>query len=213
MKLVFDEQLKHRIIGGLVIVSMAAVFLPAVLKKSNYRMDNHMQVAVRLPPKPALPKVGVPGEKELFEGVKVTQVSLPTENQIPPMPMIAKATPISDMNAMVEELPKTRIAKKEPIKKAIEKTQVALKKQAKTSGRYVVQLASFSQMANAKSLVSQLRQQGFKANYAKSTNKNGAIYKVLVGELKEIHDAQHLQKQLASSLQLHGFVVKAEGMG
>ena len=35
MKFVMDERLKHRLTGVVVILAIAAIFVPAVMKKSN----------------------------------------------------------------------------------------------------------------------------------------------------------------------------------
>jgi DedD protein len=73
---------------------------------------------------------------------------------------------------------------------------------------YAVQLASFAQQDNAKSLVSLLRKKGYRASYEKLDSKKGAIYKVLVGRVPQKDVAHTLQKELANNLQLKGFVVK-----
>lgn len=78
MKLVIDEKLKHRLVGVAVVLSLGAIFLPAMMKKSSQRLENHFSVKVQLPPKPTTPNVAITNEKEMFETIKVAKVEIPS---------------------------------------------------------------------------------------------------------------------------------------
>ena len=219
MKIVMSEQIKHRLTGLVVILSVAVIFLPTLLKQSNHRLEENISFSIKLPPKPAAPKVAVTDEKALFKTVKVAQVTIPKVVPTPVSAQIARAEPLNIksvvpsapvMNTEPElaaVIPSVKVAAA-PIKKVV----VAPKKVAKTStpkkGAYAVQLASFIQQDNAKSLVSRLRSKGYEASYNKFTGKQGEFYKVIVGQLEQRDAAQHLQKKLAQSMQINGFVVK-----
>ncbi len=216
MKFTIDDRVKHRIIGVFVLVAVAVIFLPAVMKKSNYRFDEHISLSVRIPKNPALPQVAMVGDKEMFKSVKVAHVDIPAVNTEPRLVATVKAEPISVLPqikpeptlAMVE-----KIAKSAP-KKLTPKLIVATKNTAppaaiaKQVTGYAVQLASFAQQSNAQSLVTQLRKKGYSATYQKISSKQGDLYKVIVGQLKEKTEASKLQKTLAVNMQLNGFVVK-----
>lgn len=77
MQLFQDEKIKHRIIGLAVLMSVALVFVPAMVKKSNQRLDRSMNLSLNLPPKPTFPKVAAVKPQELFKTVKVAQVVIP----------------------------------------------------------------------------------------------------------------------------------------
>jgi DedD protein len=77
MKLTMDERIKHRIVGLAVILSVAAIILPALLKKSNQSFDAMTRVAVRLPARPQTPQVSVADETRLFKTMKVAEVKIP----------------------------------------------------------------------------------------------------------------------------------------
>lgn len=82
MKLTLDEQVKHRLIGLAVILSIAAIFAPAMIKKSNQRLDENTTLFVKVPPKPTPPQIVMPEEKAMFNRVKVAKVEsvkTPTE--------------------------------------------------------------------------------------------------------------------------------------
>lgn len=222
MKFILTEQMKHRIVGVIVIVSLASIFLPALMKKSNYRFDETISVAVRLPAHPPAPKVHVVNEKQLFETVKVAKVKL---DPLPTAPVLqtVKAQPISQVEvppaqemANIDSLVKpaiTTVANVKPLeqKPVIAKINPLIKPPLANSiktGLFAVQLATFSQQKNAEVLVSKLKAKGFQATYYKFTGKQGILFKVLVGEAPRKEEAANLQKQLAQSMNLKGFVVK-----
>ncbi len=216
MKLVLEERVKHRLIGVVVLLSIAGLFLPAIMKKSNPHFEERISLSVRLPVKPNAPKVSITEEKTVFQAVKVAHVDIPTMPQAKPT-QIAKAESLS-IKSIVPSPPiiktpprvvnlasivRPAIKSASPPNKLAKAAVIALKKEG-----YAVQLASFSRQVNAESLVQRLRSKGYKASYNKTTNKQGAYYKVIVGELHGRDDALRIQKQLASNLQLNGFIIK-----
>ena len=216
MKLMMDERVKHRLTGVVVVISIAVIFLPAMIKKSNQRMGENIDVSIQLPSKPLPPHVAMVKESALFDTIKVAHVEIPVLVVPPRLSQVASSVPL--------EIKPTRVKLNEQgLAKAVSpasgqvqaKTTLAVvlpanvtKAVALNEVAYVVQLASFSQQSNAALLVERLRGKGYKANYIKITGKQGNIYKVLVGELNRRDDAQLLQKKLAGSLQLNGFIVK-----
>ena len=215
MKFVLDERVKHRLMGLVVIIAIAIIFLPAVMKKSNQRFEENVRVSVNLPAKPPLPKVAVSEEKKLFQEVKVAHVDLRSVEPVAPNQQV-KAEPLTMksnvVSAAVSTNKKLLEAKRESTARAKVQTLAVVKKLAPMSspkkGVYAVQIASFSQQSNAQTLVNQLRKQGFHASYNKITANKSEQYKVIVGELKQIEEAVNLQKQIQAKTQLHGFIIK-----
>ncbi len=74
MKLVMDERVKHRLIGLAVILSIGAIFAPAVMKKSSQRIDGNTSITIKLPHKPSQPEIDMVEQKALFNGSQVAQV-------------------------------------------------------------------------------------------------------------------------------------------
>ena len=96
MKVVIDEKVKHRLVGIAVILSIAVVFAPAILKKSQRRLEDTVSLSVKLPPKPSLPKVSVREPDTLFKTVKVAHVEVPpVEKSVLPALTLAKAESLS----------------------------------------------------------------------------------------------------------------------
>jgi DedD protein len=212
MKFALDERLKHRLTGLVVILSIGVIFLPAMLKKSNQHLEEKVSFSVRLPEKPAAPEVLVTKEKEVFQAVKVAKVDIPPLIQKKSIQLV-RAEPISLKSAMpaVIALNKT-LAKVEmdAIVRPAVKTASAPRKIAVAAVTglkkevYAVQLASFSEQSNAESLVTRLRNKGYKATY----NKAGAYYKVMVGQSERRQEAVNLQKKLSTNMSLNGFIIK-----
>lgn len=214
MKFVLDEHVKHRIIGIVVLLSIAALFVTTVMQKSTRNFEENMTLSVRLPAKPQVPKVAVSEEKTVFQSLKVAHVELPAMPVVKPI-QIAKAEPLSTKSfvpsAMIPYKKPTlinvasiaKLAVKSaavPVQRKLAKAAVAgIKKQ-----QYAIQLGSFSQQNNATSLVQRLKKQGFAA----MTNKQGAYYKVIVGQVFARDDALRLQKKLIANMQLKGILIK-----
>jgi len=213
MKFVMDERVKYRITGLVVIISIAAIFLPAMLKKSNQRFEENVNLSVRLPDKPIAPKVAMPAEKTMFKSIKVAHVTVPSVTEVPRITHIVKAEPLSSKSVVSASANRSvSLARMELVSGPAAKAAIASKKSVNAVKKevYAVQLASFSQQKNAQSLVTRLRKNGYTATYSKFNNKQGEFYKVIVGSLNQKNEAINLQKKLATRMQLKGFIIKTE---
>lgn len=94
MKLVMDEKVKHRLVGLAVIISLGAIFAPALIKKSNQGAEGNFSVNVKLPPKPLAPDVVVTDEQEVFKTIKVSRVDIPSDDSLDEPTKLANAEPI-----------------------------------------------------------------------------------------------------------------------
>lgn len=222
MKVVIDERVKHRLTGVVVILSIAVIFLPAMMKKSNQHFEDSMTVSLALPTKPTPPAVAIPNQTELFQSVKVAHVdikaiptepvatktvSLSTPISIPTIIETPQSSPVTPTAIVAEVSTPVKAVVKPVMERKKIATLIAPKAQTQKEG-YAVQLASFTQKRNAEYLVSRLRHQGYTATYNVLNNKEGDVFKVIVGSLHQKEAAIHLQKQLAANMQLKGFVVK-----
>ncbi|MBA4696780.1 MAG: SPOR domain-containing protein [Legionella sp.] len=97
MKLVLDERVKHRLIGLAVIISIAAIFTPAMVRKSNQKLDEQTQLSIHIPPKPTLPRIVMPDEEAMFKQTKITHLEIPAPPEKPAL-VLAKAAPLHAAN-------------------------------------------------------------------------------------------------------------------
>jgi len=228
MNISIDERTKHRLTGLVVILALAIIFVPAMIKKSNQRLEENIHVSVQLPLKPAAPKVAIADKQTVFENVKIAEVTLPVTKKPTHISQIArteglnlktlekKQEPVLNKPALSKATIKQPLIEKKskevnlvqvmPKPAVIPVDSVTLEKQM--GDAYAVQLASFSVQNNAEKLVARLRDQGYKALYHTITAGDSSFYKVIVGQLDDRHDADALKDKLSESMQLHGFVVK-----
>lgn len=212
-KLVLDERVKHRLTGVLVIVSIAVIFLPAMIKRSNQHLSERVNVSVKLPPKPLLPKVAMVEEKAVFSDIKVAKVDIPsveTSSSVKPISVGVQAPLKSPLVTpkLVEPAAQasTRVAFSRKLASNLKASLPMQRKVVSQKEAYVVQLAAFNQEENAVALVSRLRNKGYAARYS----KQGAMYKVVVSSLGNRNNARVLQKKIADTMQMNGLIVRAE---
>jgi len=186
-----DEQLKRRLIGATVLVSLAIIFLPMLLEHEP----------ATLKPEPMKP---IPGEPErnfdasLLQDVPpsnpITELAPPAKKTTvtPPAPAPVKPEPVQtpDMPAVAKAAPK-------PAPKKVSKAPAAPKKTAPSKAApsgWVVQVASLSSRENAMQLVRKLRKAGLDTMDPRPvTVKGKRFYRVQVGpEISKANAEKHL---------------------
>ena len=203
MKLVLNEQLKYRLVGLVVVMSLTVIFLPAIMKHSNQRFDESMNLSFRLPKKPLAPQVARVDKKNIFKSVKIATITMPPVEHV--HTDIVKATPVSLPPVTATAI---QVASRKPSQ--IQGSGLAsdlVKRTAKSSDYFAIQLATFSKQANADALVSHLRKQGFEANSQVINRDEGPLYQVIVGQLKQREQAIDLQRKLVNNTQLNGLII------
>lgn len=220
MKLVITERSKHRLIGALVILSIAVIFLPAVMQKSNQRFEENINVSLKLPTRPVMPRVAIPNQRVMFKAAKVAHVDIPAAPAVRTASLIAKAEPLvskaAQHPAVIASTPRLVAANKSSVVSIAQSIQTAQHHQSLGSGQaktlttpmFAIQVATFVQKSNANLLVGRLRDKGFVASYNTIKGKQGDVYQVVVGKLNQRHDAVNLQKRLADNMQLNGFIIQ-----
>ena len=209
MRWLTDDKIKHRIIGLAVLLSIALVFVPAMVKKSNQRLDEKMNLSVRMPKKPTPTEVTAEKPKELFKALTVAHVVLPQVVENKSAVKVARAESLSGQTmatrTVLQKAPVVANNAKQMSKPAPSFASAKIAAQIKSVKKdmFSVQLASFSRQDNALSLIQQLHKKGFNASF----DRRGGQYRVLVGQL-QLDQAKNLQKKLASATQLNGFLVK-----
>lgn len=189
-----ERGLKQRIVGALVLVALAVVFVPMLFN----REDDLRHVSVDAPPMPAFPSVP---EVEV-EPVEVPEPVPVTETPVEPVPAPVES-PASASSEPPTEAPPAEIqpaetAAAEPVKPEprLDPNQLSVS--------WSIQLASLSSRSSAEALQSTLRKQGYNA-YIRSVD---GMNRVFVGPLIERGEANRLRDQLHKQHKLNGFVVR-----
>ncbi|QZP30296.1 SPOR domain-containing protein [Pseudomonas sp. DR48] len=211
-----DKAYKQRMVGALVLVALAVIFLPMLFS----RQDEQRQVTVEAPSAPQAPSVPqvqvdpvvVPEPQALPEEPvpsddEVAQPVVPAKPIAPAAPVAPAAKPVAPAPAPVPALAaKPSAAPSQPISAAPGKPDTT-QSRVDANGLSVswsVQLASLSSRESAESLQKDLRSQGYNAYIRTADGKN----RVFVGPLIERAEADRLRDLLGRQKNLKGFVVR-----
>ncbi len=194
-----DKGLKQRMVGALVLLALAVIFLPMLLSRED-ELPRVVVDAPSMPAAPAMPQVEmqpvvVPEPQPLADELPVAgddvqapepsavpeAVPAPTPTAKPVAPAVAQAKPSAPTPAPASRLDGNSL----PIS-------------------WSVQLASLSSRDGAQGLQKTLRSQGYNA-YIRTVD---GMNRVFVGPLIERGEADRLRDQLNRQHKLNGFVVR-----
>ncbi|RAS20895.1 MULTISPECIES: SPOR domain-containing protein [unclassified Pseudomonas] len=214
---VLDKGMKQRMVGALVLVALAVIFLPMLFT----RQDEMRQVRVDAPQAPAMPSL---------PEVKVEQVAVPEPQPLPEEPqqqpvVVSESTapvrapsqpitpsPQTQPQPQVQAQPKPQTPVPTPApapaaKAAAPVASAPAPSKIDVNGLPVswsIQLASLSSRAGAENLQKTLRSQGYNA-YIRSA---GGMNRVYVGPLIERAEADRLKDVINRQQKLNGFVTR-----
>ncbi|CAI8740259.1 DedD protein [Pseudomonas sp. IT-196MI5] len=210
-----DKAYKQRMVGALVLVALAVIFLPMLFS----RQDEQRQVTVQAPAAPqapAMPQVQVepvvvPEPQALpQEPVPSDEDIAQQESAVPTAPVAPAAPAPATKPAAPAPVPalaaKPATAPAQPITAAPGKPDTT-QSRVDANGLSVswsVQLASLSSRESAEKLQKTLRSQGYNAYIRTADGKN----RVFVGPLIERAEADRLRDLLNRQQNLKGFVVR-----
>ena len=211
-----DKAYKQRMVGALVLVALAVIFLPMLFS----RQDEQRQVTVEAPTAPqapamaqvqvepvvvpepqALPQEPVPSDDEIAQEAKPTP---PVAPKVPALPVPA-VKPVAPAPAPALAA-KPATAPAQPITAAPGKPDTT-QSRVDANGLSIswsVQLASLANRESAEKLQKTLRSQGYNAYIRSTDGKN----RVFVGPLIERAEADRLRDLLNRQQNLKGFVVR-----
>ena len=206
-----DKAYKQRMVGALVLVALAVIFLPMLFS----RQDEQRQVTVdapAAPQAPAVPPVQV-DPVVVPEPQALPQEPVPSDDEIAqqeapsaPIAPVAPAPAAKPVAPAPVPVNKPTVAPSQPITAAPGKPDTT-QSRVDANGLSVswsVQLASLSSRASAESLQKSLRSQGYNAYIRTADGKN----RVFVGPLIERAEADRLRDLLSRQQNLKGFVVR-----
>jgi DedD protein len=205
-----NDQLKQRLVGAIVLVSLAVIFIPMILPGGG--LGDSMNIR-KVPPEPDYrfpPPKSVPKAPPMSEAVIV-----PMGDAEPKV-----STKASTKTSTTEKKTSTKTStteKKTSSKKTSGNKKVATKPVVSTPDKkpdikpgqvtaWIVQVGSFTSSPNAKALRDKLRKMGYASFVEALKGKQGMIYRVRVGPELTRTLAEKLQKQLAKKAKVNGMV-------
>jgi len=199
-----DKVFKQRMVGALVLVALAVIFLPMLFS----RQDEQRQIQVDAPTAPQIP---------VMQPVQVEPVAVPEPQVIAQEPVPEELPVVEQQLATAPVAPVVAkpavVAPKPPAVTPAQTVAQAPAKLDTTQKRvdpnglpisWSVQLVSLSNRASADNLQKTLRNQGYNA-YVRSS---GGMNRVFVGPLLERAEADRLRDLLGKQQNLKGFVVR-----
>ncbi|MHB9798494.1 SPOR domain-containing protein [Pseudomonas sp. MT3] len=198
-----DKGLKQRVVGALVLLALAIIFLPMLFT----REDEMRQVVVEAPvmPKPpAMPSVEVqPTEVPEPQAEEADAAPQPEVAPVPTAP-IASLPAQSAPAQPAAPAPKPAAPAPQPAPAQASTAPAQRLDASNLPVSWSVQLASLSNRARADELQKSLRSQGYNA-YVRSFD---GMNRVFVGPVVERAEADRLRDQLGKQQKLNGFVVR-----
>ncbi|MGU9820635.1 SPOR domain-containing protein [Pseudomonas sp. Larv2_ips] len=213
-----DSAYKQRMVGALVLVALAVIFLPMLFS----RQDEQRQVVVEAPAAPQAPTVPqvqvepvvVPEPQALPEEPVPSDADVAAQ-QAPSMPVQPSVPVVKPAPAPAPAAPvvAAKPAAPAPAPKPVAPQPAAPGKPDVGQSRidpnglpitWSIQLASLANRESAEALQKKLRTQGYNAYIRSADGKN----RVFIGPLIERAEADRLRDLLGRQQNLNGFVVR-----
>ena len=205
-----EQTLKQRLIGAVVLVSLAVIFIPIILEGPD---DEWTPRSHSLPDKPQLDyrsdmDLVLPAPTQVDEQAGAAEVAVEIEDT-----QVTSEQPVTETvkPVAVPPTPATKPVKSEPSTKPLAKPAPVAAPVSKSLKGWFVQVGSFGHEMNAKGLQDRLVASGFKTQLQEVAIGNKYAYRVLVGPSATRADAEKLAASLKSGQQLKGMVVEYPG--
>ncbi len=215
-----EQGLKQRLVGALVIVTLAVIFVPMLFDEQNPAIDV-LDIDAPNPPELSNEVIEAPSRPVMLSSESIVDVDEVNEDELI-HPLIVEED--SSHDDSVEAVNDSENAVSQPVvtenvnepaddvsdndavelidDSRVDPPQLSAQNIPKS---WVVQLAAFKEKSNADDLVKKLQHAEFKA-YLKPTT-SGEIFRVFVGPELTKEKANQLQKTLKQTFKLDGIVV------
>ncbi len=167
-----NENLKQRIVGALVLVALAVIFVPLLFDFSGRQ---EVDTTSQIPPRPEIQAV------EIAEPVRPKDI-VPAKSD-EDMFQFGVETKVEETSTDKESQP---LVKETPAPEKVEMTLKDEKPALSSEGipvAWVLQIGSFRDKAKAKALLEDLLKDGYKAFIREKKDANGSLSRVFVGPL------------------------------
>jgi DedD protein len=198
-----DQMLKQRLIGAIVIIALAVIFIPMILEGPDDELSPRTQA---MPPPPTIDyqsEVELPVPEESTEpSESFADTTMEQEASAIPEPPISQAEVVTIEAEVPAKQAEPAVAKStSPAIPSLAATSI-------TQDGWILQVGSFSQRANALSLRDRLMKSGYQASVKDVKAAGGTIHRVLVGPVSDRPAAEKLRDKLASEQKLTAMVLE-----
>ena len=197
-----DQQLKERLIGIIVLVLFAVIFIPMFFTGTNDSILKNKE------------NVSISKESEFISKLKPmtdTATDSNTENiELAPVVEESLAPVVEEILAPVVEESLAPVVEESlaPVVEEIPFNQEMLKTDAVGQMNWVVQVGSFLSKDNAEKLNQKVKKAGFRSFVNPITQNNKIMHQVCLGPEYDEADAKNLLKEIKNKMKLDGIVKK-----
>jgi len=210
-----EQTLKQRLIGAIVLVSLAVIFIPIILEgpddewtprshsiPQQPQMDYRADMELALPPETSAVEETVAAE----EVISAEQLE-PDTVQLEPEPARDVVSPAT----VPEKAPELVKTAPEPAAPPVVKETVPAVPDTPVLKGWFVQVGSFGQEMNASGLGERLTAAGYQVQLQTVELGKKHAYRVLIGPSRSRAEAEKLAAKLMSGQQLKGMVIEYPG--
>lgn len=217
------DGLKQRIVGALVLVALAVIFVPMVFDEPH---SGRTSTSITIPEEPPFPEVDGPYEprQEPVGGIDGTETesaageSAPGYRLVEPEPETpaepAVATPPKADAEKLAEAPSSPVAP-EPTPKPAPAPAAPAEKEiidysGSLAGAWVVQMGSFGNADNARRLRDKVRERGYGSHLQDVVRGDTRLTRVFSGPFATKADAEAAKRELDQAFNLNGLVTTGD---
>ena len=177
-----EVRMKYRIVGILVIIALAVIVVPMFFSRSGIN-TNEPKLSQKIPNPPAKPQ---------------------TELQLPQEPKTVDLTQQQTLTSPGQTQQQSPVITTKPVIHTVKKPTHPVLAKVKA---FSIQLGTFADSQNAKTLVKKLRHAGFTAYSKQITHDQKSLTRVLIGPVVKRKQAEKILKELQAKFNLKGIVV------
>ncbi len=177
--------LKQRLVGATVLVALGVIFVPMLLERGAD--DSRLSIVMEIPPQPKPPAknpLDNPPDVKPIQALKPVEKSINEAKKASKQKAKVNKKPVADSN--------NRTTGSDSTPKPAKQTSAST-----GSGKWLVQVGSFGQQANAEVLRDKLKSSGFAAYMETAQANTGSIYRVRIGPFDDRSKAEKLVVKLS----------------
>lgn len=190
--------LKQRIIGALVLVSLAVIFVPMMFDEPH---SERQTSRIQIPEEPPFPEVEMP-EPDTTEPPEYRIEEL--ENPVDEAPAATAEAPMQTPEPAATEPPAPSPVAADA--QAPDDEPVSAEFTRSLAGAWVVQLGSFGSNDNATRLRDQVREKGYSSHLQRITRGDAELTRVFSGPFAEKAEAEKAKQALDRAFGLNSLV-------
>ena len=202
---------KHRILGAIIVVSLAVIFLPMILSDSNApprpgvpasKLSEAPQPETKVFRMPAASLQSTPAPTTAGVGASQPETTTFREPVIEPAAPTSAASHAKTLEQKVPNKPVSAPPREQVASQGVTKPDT----QSKAEG-WILQVGTFSSDENAKRLRDRLQKDGFLVNLQNVELKGRKVVRVRVGPFRQKHVAMEARAKIEKEVGLEGVIL------